>query len=68
MPQEISKVVGGMQPGDISEPFVMIDPKRNREMVAMVKLTSRLEGHKANLRMITSLSKACMRTHREGKY
>ena len=49
LPQEISKVVGGMQPGDISEPFVMIDPKRNREMVAMVKLTSRLEGHKANL-------------------
>ena len=27
----------------------MMDPKRNREMVAMVKLTSRLEGHKANL-------------------
>ncbi|MDE6094490.1 MAG: peptidylprolyl isomerase, partial [Muribaculaceae bacterium] len=49
LPQEISKVVGAMKPGDISEPIVMMDPKRNREMVAMIKLTSRLDGHKANL-------------------
>ena len=27
----------------------MMDPKRNREVVAMVKLTNRIEGHKANL-------------------
>ena len=27
----------------------MMDPNRNREMVAIVKLTSRIEAHKANL-------------------
>ena len=27
----------------------MIDPKLNREVVAMVKLTNRIEGHKANV-------------------
>lgn len=49
LPQEIAKVVNGMQPGEISEAFVMKDPKRNSDIVAMVKLTARIDGHKANL-------------------
>ncbi len=49
LPQEVSKLVDKMEVGDISEPFIMMDPKRNREVVAMVKLTNRIEGHKANL-------------------
>ena len=49
LPQEIAKVVDKMQVGDISEPFVMIDPNRNKEMVVIVKLSRRIEGHKANL-------------------
>lgn len=49
LPQEIAKVVNGMAIGDISEPFVMIDPKLNREVVAMVKLSNRIDGHKANM-------------------
>ncbi len=49
LPQEIALKVNDLQPGDISEAFVMMDPKLNREVVAIVKLTSRIEGHKANL-------------------
>lgn len=48
LPQEIAKVVNTMQPGEISEPFIMKD-KKNSDVVAIVKLTSRLDGHKANL-------------------
>ncbi len=46
---EIGKIVDKMQVGDVSEPFVMMNPKTNREMVAIVKLTRRIDGHKAEL-------------------
>lgn len=49
LPQEVSKQVDKMQPGDISEPFVMIDPKLNREVVAIVKLSDRIGAHRANI-------------------
>ncbi len=49
LPQEIAREVGKMQPGDISKPFIMVDPKRNREIVAMVRLTNRIDAHTANL-------------------
>lgn len=49
LPQEVAKVVNNMQPGDISDAFIMMDPKRNREIVAIVKLTTRIPAHKANL-------------------
>ncbi|MCM1020681.1 MAG: peptidylprolyl isomerase [Muribaculum sp.] len=47
--QEISQVVSKMSVGEISKPFIMMDPKHNREVVAIVKLTKRIEGHKANM-------------------
>lgn len=46
LPQEIAKAVYSMKIGDISEPFVMIDPK-GKEVCAIVKLRNRIEGHKA---------------------
>lgn len=49
LPPEVARAVAGLQPGEISKPFMMKDQKLNRDVVAMVKLTSRLEGHKANL-------------------
>ena len=49
LPQEIAKVVDGMAVGDISAPFTMINQKRGKEVVAIVKLKSRTEGHKANI-------------------
>jgi len=49
LPAEVGKKVSLMQPGDISEPFVMINPKTRREQVAIVKLVKRIDGHKADL-------------------
>lgn len=49
LPQEIAKVVNDMNPGDISEAFIMKDPKTNQDIVALVRLTNRIEGHRANL-------------------
>ena len=49
LPVEVGKKISTMQPGDISEPFVMVNPKTRREQVAIVKLVKRIDGHKADL-------------------
>ena len=49
LPPEVGKKISTMQPGDISEPFVMVNPKTRREQVAIVKLVKRIDGHKADL-------------------
>lgn len=49
LPQEIAATVANMQPGEISKPFVMKDPRRARDIVVMVKLSKRLDAHTANL-------------------
>ena len=49
LPQEVAKAVGTMEPGEISQPFIMRGPKRDREIVAMVRLTNRIDAHSANL-------------------
>lgn len=49
LPQEIARVVGNMEEGEVSAPFVMRDPMRDRESVAIVKLTRRIPAHKANI-------------------
>lgn len=49
LPQEVSRKVAAMQPGDVSEPFIMKDPRKNSDIIAMVKLTARIPGHKANI-------------------
>ena len=49
LPQEVAKLVSDMEPGDSSKPFIMTDPKTNHEIVALVKLSARIPGHKANI-------------------
>lgn len=49
LPQEMAKVVDKMKEGEISEPFIMMDRSRNKQIVVIAKLTRRIEGHKANL-------------------
>lgn len=49
LPPAIAQRIEHMQPGDISEPFVMTDPKRNQEVAAIVRLQTRVPGHTANL-------------------
>ena len=49
LPPEIASRIESMQPGDISQPFIMTDPKRNQEVAVMVRLKERIPGHSANL-------------------
>ncbi len=49
LPQEVAKMVNVMEPGDVSQAFVMKDPKTSQDIVAIVKLTNRIPGHRANL-------------------
>ena len=49
LPQEIARQVDKMQPGDVSDAFIMKDPKTNQDIVALVKLTNRIDGHRANM-------------------
>lgn len=49
LPQEIAKAVSTLQPGEISAPFIMKEQGKDRDVVAIVKLTNRIEAHKANL-------------------
>lgn len=66
LPQEVGKVVNTMKVGEISKPFIMKDPKRDRDIVAIVKLTARIDAHKANLsddyQMIKDMYEASART------
>lgn len=49
LPQEIAKVVNDLEPGQMSQAFIMKDPKTSQDIVAIVKLTERIPGHRANM-------------------
>lgn len=49
LPQEVAKVVYDMKVGELSTPFTMIDPTTNKQVVAVVKVKSKVENHKANM-------------------
>ena len=46
--QDIARKVGEMKQGEISEPFIMRNSK-DKQVAAIVKLSKRIEGHKANM-------------------
>ena len=49
LPQEVELEVANLKPGEVSKPFIMKQPKRDRDIVAIVKLTNRIDAHTANL-------------------
>lgn len=49
LPTEIASKVQSMKPGSISEPFIMKDPAKNQDVVAIVRLTNRIDGHRASM-------------------
>jgi len=49
LPAEVAKQIYSMQEGDISQPFVMVDPTKNKEVCAIVKLKRKTDVHRANL-------------------
>ena len=49
LPPEVAKQIYTMSVGDISEPFIMMDQMKNKEVCAIVKLKNKTDVHKANL-------------------
>lgn len=49
LPQDVAKVVDKMNVGEVSKAFTMINEKDGKEVCAIVKLKSKINGHKANL-------------------
>ncbi len=48
LPQEVAREVDKLKVGEISDPFTMLDEK-GKEVCAIIKLKSKIEGHKATL-------------------
>lgn len=67
LPPEVARRVELMQPGDVSEAFIMKDTKRNKDIVAIVKLTQRVQGHKANLSDDYNMIKEMYETRRKNE-
>lgn len=49
LPAEVAKQIYSLKEGEVSEPFVMIDPTKNKEVCAIVKLKRKTDIHRANL-------------------
>ena len=63
LPPEVAKVVYEMNVGEVSKPFTMTDKTTNKDVVAIVKVKSKTENHKANL----SDDYQMLKTYYEGK-
>ncbi|MBP1614504.1 MAG: Parvulin-like peptidyl-prolyl isomerase [Bacteroidetes bacterium] len=49
LPQEIAKVVDKLNVGEISKAFTLVNEKDGKEVCAIVKLKTRVNGHKATI-------------------
>lgn len=49
LPPEVAKIVENMNVGEISRAFSMVSQKDGKEVCAVVKLKSRINGHKATI-------------------
>ncbi|KAA6312547.1 Chaperone SurA, partial [termite gut metagenome] len=49
LPQEIAKIVDRMNVGEISKAFTMTNEKDGKQVCAIVKLKTRINGHKATI-------------------
>lgn len=67
LPAEIATRIEGMQPGDLSEPFIMTDEKKNQEVAVMVRLHERIPGHNANLSEDYNMLKRMYENHAKEK-
>lgn len=64
LPTQIALQVEKMQVGDISSPFKMTNSK-GKEVVAVVKLRNRIEGHKANIQNDYVVLKNIVEAHKK---
>lgn len=49
LPAEIAKQIYTMKEGEISQPFIMMDESKNKEVCCIVKLRSKTDVHKADM-------------------
>lgn len=49
LPQEVAKAIYTLNVGEISKPFTMVDQKTGKEICAIVKLKTKVNGHKATV-------------------
>lgn len=63
LPPEVAAKIEGMKVGDISEPFIMKDEKRNSDIVAIVRLKERIPGHRASMQNDYSMIKNLYEEH-----
>lgn len=47
---EIAKQIYNLKEGDLSQPFVMMDQQKNREVCAIVRVRKKTDVHRANLK------------------
>ena len=67
LPNEVGKIINQMQEGEVSKPFVMTNPKNRREQVAIVKLTKRIEAHRADLADDYQILKGIYENHKKAE-
>jgi len=65
---EIAKQIYSMNEGDISQPFVMMDQTKNREVCAIVRLNKKTDVHKANLTDDFQTIKAMLENKLSGEF
>lgn len=63
LPPEVAMQIEKLQPGEVSEAFIMKDERKNRDVAAIVKLTARIPGHKASMQEDYNLLKGMYETH-----
>lgn len=64
LPTEVARKIEKMNPGDISEAFVMKN-SNHKDVAAIVKLTERIPGHRANLSDDYNLIKKMYENHKK---
>lgn len=66
LPQDVAKMVDRMNVGEVSKAFTMISEKDGKEVCAIVKLKSKIDGHKATISEdYQDLKEIVMSKHRE---
>ncbi|MDE6247495.1 MAG: peptidylprolyl isomerase [Muribaculaceae bacterium] len=63
LPPEVASRIEKMQPGEVSEAFIMKDERKNRDVAAIVKLTARIPGHKASMQEDYNMLKGLYEEH-----
>lgn len=49
VPAEIAKAIQGLRPGQVSKPFAMMDEKKGKETMRIVRLVAKHDPHRANV-------------------